>query len=294
MIKFFNYISYLFLLLTEKLLTLLPRKAALFMGRIGGFILYIIGFRKKIVINNMIHVALCTPEMMEPLIKDLYCMMGMYAVDFVRTKTPPIHEIKGLEILRKLLENKKGLIPILAHLGNWELLASLFGKEFSRLCVIAKKMNNTYVNAWLEKKRTDSHVEVIYREHALRRMLQVLSVNGLVAILIDQRGGGHGTEALFLDKPASTVKTVAGIVYKTGCPVVSTYALMRDDLSYDVFIEEVPVIDTDGMSQEEAIKAYQNLHNAVLSSIIRKNPKHYFGWFHKRFKGKVNYRLSHK
>jgi lauroyl/myristoyl acyltransferase len=172
--KFFYYISYLFLLLTEEVLTLLPRKAALFLGRTGGFLMYTAGFRKKIVVNNMIHVELCPPDMMESTIKDLYCMMGMYAVDFLRRKAPPIHEIKGLEIVRKLLENKKGLIPILAHLGNWELLASLFGKEFSRLGVIAKKMNNTYVNAWLEKKRTDSHVEVIYREQALRKMLQVL------------------------------------------------------------------------------------------------------------------------
>jgi KDO2-lipid IV(A) lauroyltransferase len=238
----------------------------------------------------MKHVELCTPEIMEPIVRDLYCTMGMYAVDFLRKKTPPVHEVRYLEIVRKLLEKKRGLIAILSHFGNWELLASLFGSEFSRLGVIAKTMNNPYINAWIEKKRTDSHVEVIYKEQALRKMLQVIAQNGTIAILIDQRGGHHGTESLFLDKPASTVKTVAGIVQKTGCPVVSAYSLMRDDLSYDIVIEEVPEIDTKGMGQEEAVKAHQELHNQILSSIIRKYPSHYFGWFHQRFKGTVNYR----
>lgn len=177
----------------------------------------------------------------------------------------------------------------MAHFGNWELLAQLFGNRFEALHVIAKKMNNPYTHNWLERKRTAAHVETIYREQALRKMLQAISRNGIVAILIDQRGGQHGSAALFLDKRASTVKTVAGIVYKTNCPVVSTYSLMREDSTYEIVIDEVPPPDVAGLDQEEAIKVYQNQHNQILSSWIRKYPEHYFGWFHKRFKGMVDY-----
>ncbi len=238
----------------------------------------------------MRHVELCPPEQMEALVRKVYLTTSRYAVDFLRNGKVPVSSINSIETVEKILERKKGMIAILAHFGNWELLAQLFGSRFPALHVIAKKMKNPYTHDWLERKRTAAKVETIYREQALRKMLQAIAKNGIVAILIDQRGGQHGSAALFLDKRANTVKTVAGIVLKTNCPVVSTYALMREDSTYDIVIDEVSPPDVAGLDQEEAIKVYQNQHNQILSSWIRKYPEHYFGWFHKRFKGMVDYR----
>lgn len=289
MIKIADFLTYLFLRIVEKTLSILPRNIALIIGNIAGLLLYLLGFRKKVVLNNMRHVELCPPEQMEALVRKVYFTTSKYAVDFLRNGKVPVSSVNGIEAVDKILERKQGMIAILAHFGNWELLAQLFGSRFPALHVIAKKMNNPYTNDWLEKKRTASNVETIYREQALRKMLQAISKNGIVAILIDQRGGGHGSPALFLDKRASTVKTVAGIVHKTNCPVVSTYALMRKDSTYEIVIEEVLPPDVAGLDQEEAIIVYQNQHNQILSSWIRKYPEHYFGWFHKRYKGMVDY-----
>jgi KDO2-lipid IV(A) lauroyltransferase len=284
-----DLLVFIFLKMIEMLLKILPRSTALSIGRIAGRLLYSTGFRKKVVIKNMTHVNLCPPDQMEPLIKKLYCTTSMYAVDFLRRGNIPITRIHDIETVEQILERKKGMIAILAHFGNWELLAQLFGSKFKGLHVIAKKMNNPFTNKWLEQKRTSTKVETIYKEQALRKMIQALAANEIIAILIDQSGGKHGTEALFLGKPANTVKTVAGLVQKSRCPMVSTYALILEDTSYEIIIDEVVAPDTSGLDQEAAIKVYQNQHNAILSSWIRKYPEHYFGWFHKRFKGFLSY-----
>jgi KDO2-lipid IV(A) lauroyltransferase len=289
MIKIADFLTYLFLRIIETALSIVPRKIALLIGNIAGLLLYTLRFRKKVVINNMRHVELCPPEQLEALVRKVYLTTSRYAVDFLRNGKVPVFSINSIETVEKILERKQGLIAILAHFGNWELLAQIFGSRFPALHVIAKKMHNPYTNAWLEKKRNAANVETIYREQALRKMLQAIAKNGIVAILIDQRGGAHGSAAQFLDKRASTVKTVAGIVHKTNCPVVSTYALMREDSTYEIIIDEVPQPDVTGLDQEEAIKVYQNQHNQILSSWIRKYPEHYFGWFHQRFKGMVDY-----
>jgi lauroyl/myristoyl acyltransferase len=122
-------------------------------------------------------------------------------------------------------------------------------------------------------------------------MLEALNIKkGLVAILIDQHAGQHGTMIPFLGKEANTVRTVAGIVKKTQCAVLPTYSILQKDGTYDVFISEAPMLDLTGKSDEQAIEAYQIQHNDIISEWIRKYPEHYFGWFHKRYRGIISYK----
>jgi lauroyl/myristoyl acyltransferase len=93
----------------------------------------------------------------------------------------------------------------------------------------------------------------------------------------------------FLGKETSTVRTVAGLVHKTGCAVMPTYALLRDDGSYDIVIAEAPPPDLSGKTDEQCVAAYQLQHNDILSGWIREHPEHWFGWFHKRFRESIRY-----
>jgi lauroyl/myristoyl acyltransferase len=121
-------------------------------------------------------------------------------------------------------------------------------------------------------------------------MLTVLRRNGLAAVLIDQHLGGMGTPAPFLGKTAVTVRTVAGLSRKTGAAAMPMYAIMRGDGGYDIkfFEADMPELG-EGAGEEEVISAIQARHNDVISGWIREYPEHWFGWFHKRFRGYVDY-----
>ncbi len=217
--------------------------------------------------------------------------MGRYAVDFLRRGKLPSYRLNRYEIYTNTRNKGKGTIIVLAHFGNWELLASIWGKRESDLNVVAKPMANPLVEDWLFKKRTASGVSTIYTNSALRGMLTVLKRNGITAILIDQNMGSMGTPVPFLGKTASTVRTVAGLIRKTGATAVPMYAIMRGDGSYDIdFFEAEPPTMPDGADEDAVITAVQIRHNDILSQWVMKHPEHWFGWFHRRFRGFVNYR----
>ena len=291
MLKKISHIAeYAALRLLQALLALLPRQAALMFGGFFGNCLYFCGAYRKIVRKNMAFVNIWTPEEQKKITRKLYRMMGRYAVDFLRPRTPlPPHRVSDYDLVQPLFDKGKGIIVLLGHFGNWELLADIFGSKIKRLCVVAKPMRNKLVDAWLARKRAAASIETIYADKALRRIYEAIKSNGMVAVLIDQNAGNQGTMAPFLGKETSTVRTVAGIVRKTGCAVLPVYALLRDDGSYDVPISVAPQPEVTGKSDEECITAYQRQHNDILSAWIRRYPEHWFGWFHKRFRDSVQY-----
>ena len=220
-IKIVSYlIEYLLLRLLQVLLAIIPRRTALSLGALCGSLLYHLGVYRRIVRVNLNHVGAWDDAAMKRITRSLYRNIGKYAVDFLRPAYPlPPHEIHDFDILEPLLARGKGTIAILGHLGNWEILSTVFGKRTGRLHVVAKPMNNTIVDKWLLAKRTASSVKTIYTSSALRKMIEVLRADGIIAILIDQYAKSHGTAAPFLGREANTVRTVAGLAVKTGCSV---------------------------------------------------------------------------
>jgi Kdo2-lipid IVA lauroyltransferase/acyltransferase len=288
--KFSHVIEYLLLRLLQSILSLLPRSVALRFGSLLGKCLYLSGAYRNVVRKNMEFVNIWTPEEQRRITIKLYRTMGRYAVDFLRVSSPlPRHRILNYELVGPLFDKGKGIIVLLGHFGNWELLADIFGSKIPGLCVVAKPMRNKYVDAWLARKRAAASVETIYADQALRKIYEALKNNHMVAVLIDQNAGVQGAPALFLGKETSTIRTVAGLVRKTGCAVLPTYALLRDDSTYDVVISDAPPPDMTGKSDAECIAAYQLQHNDVLSGWIRQYPEHWFGWFHKRFRESISY-----
>jgi KDO2-lipid IV(A) lauroyltransferase len=287
---FSHVLEYLGLRLAELFMRLAPRHVGLWFGAMIGSLLYCAGVYRKVVERNFDHTALFDEQEKRKIIKRLYANMGRYGSDFLRAgRAPPPYTVENLNAVTNALSKGKGMIAVLAHFGNWELLASIFGSHFPDLNVLARPMHNPMVERWLFAKRKSARVTPIYASGALRKMVTVLSRNGIIAMLIDQYAGDQGTSVPFLGKPANTVRTAAGIFHKTGCGIVLPYALLLRDGSYRVVIEAAPNIAVSRDSKEAFITAIQKAHNDVLSRWILRYPDHYFGWFHRRFKDTVSY-----
>jgi len=284
-------IEYISLLIIQYIFSILPRWITLRIGALIGFILFKCKAYRKTVYGNMRYCGYWTEEEIAVIVPRLYRNMGRYISDFLRLSAvnPPYRAV-GFDKFENACAENRGVIAILAHIGNWEILAQFFGKKVKELNVIAKPMKNSFVDNWLAAKRASTGVTTIYVQQALRKMIDVLvNKKGVIAILIDQHGGQHGTMVPFLGKDANTVRTVAGIVKKTKCAVTPTYSIMQNDGSYEIYVDVAPEIDTTGLSEDEIIYAYQKQHNEIISSWIQKYPEHYFGWFHKRFRNIIPY-----
>jgi Kdo2-lipid IVA lauroyltransferase/acyltransferase len=285
-----HYVEYAALKGLERIVNTLPRKAALRLGACAGYCLSMFRVYRRVVETNMNHVAVFDKKEIPRIVRRLYANIGRYAVDFLlRPDKAPPHVIEKFHIAEAAFGRNKGTIVVLAHFGNWELLAAIFGTRLHDLGVLARPMHNTLVEKWLFAKRKSTGVTPIYASGALRRILTVLKRNGVLAMLIDQYSMEQGTPVPFLTKSANTVRTAGGLVYGTDCSIIFAYALMNPDGSYRVVIEPAPPVDVPRADKEAFIFAHLKSHNDVLSRLIRENPDHYFGWFHRRFKDVISY-----
>jgi Kdo2-lipid IVA lauroyltransferase/acyltransferase len=285
-----HLIEYLCLNVLERIITILPRPCALFIGACTGGLLYHAGVYRKVVDRNFDHVDLFHGKERKRIIRRLYRNIGRYGVDMLRSgKQQPSYTVENIETLDNQLKRGKGAIAVLAHFGNWELLANFFGTVFPDLNVLARPMHNPLVERWLLAKRQKARVTQIYASGALRKILMVLKRNGIIAMLIDQYSAEQGAPAPFLGKTANTVRTAAGLVHRTECGVVLPYALIQKNGTYRVVIEPAPEIPVPRDKEDAFVAATLTAHNDVISRWILANPDHYFGWFHKRFKDVISY-----
>jgi KDO2-lipid IV(A) lauroyltransferase len=289
--KIGHYFEYTALRFAETVINFIPRFLALRLGAFVGQIICFCGVYRKIVQKNFDHVGIWNHNQTKRIIPELYRNIGRYATDFLRNGALPPWRVHDFHLVDEASARGKGTVVVLAHFGNWELLAAIFGSKVNNLNVIAKPMQNPLVERWLYKKRTGSSVKTIYTKNALRGMLDALRKNGITAILIDQHMRAMGTPVLFLGKTASTVRTVAGLVRKTGSTVMPVYALLDENGSYDICISVAESPISEGSDEENIINMIQIQHNDIISQWIKEHPAHWFGWFHKRFKGYVDYNL---
>jgi KDO2-lipid IV(A) lauroyltransferase len=289
-IRLSHYIEYVLIRCIEYAVNALPRGIYLRLGSLLGSAMYYTGIYRKVLKTNLDYVAIFDKKAESALTKNLYKNTVKVWMDFLRPATSlPPYVVHNMETLKTIMARNTGSIAVLAHIGNWELLARIFGTVVGDLNVLARPMKNPLVERWLLSKRKSGHVEQIYASGSLRKILTVLKRNGIVAMLIDQYAGDQGTSVPFLGKPANTVRSVAGIHYKTGCSIIFAYALLEKDNTYRVEIEEGPMLDALKMDRESFIAACQKAHNDVLSDLIRQYPDQYFGWFHRRFKDTISY-----
>jgi KDO2-lipid IV(A) lauroyltransferase len=284
-----HLLEYCFLRILEAFVSILPRRLSLAFGALAGSALYHAGVYRNVVDRNFDHIDLFHGKERKRIIKRLYKNIGRYAVDMLRSGRPPRYTVENKEAADAVLDTGKGMLAVLAHFGNWELLAVVFGAVFPDLSVLARPMHNPRVERWLLAKRKKARVTPIYASGALRKILAALKRNGIIAMLVDQYSAVQGTPAPFLGKTANTVRTAAGLVQRMECGVVLPYALIQKNGSYRVVIESGPEVLVPRDKAESFVAANLKAHNDVISRWILSYPDHYFGWFHKRFKDVISY-----
>jgi KDO2-lipid IV(A) lauroyltransferase len=285
-----HLLQYWLVRLLQLVARVLPRPLALRAGALFGGLLYHLRLRRRVVRKNLEYVGIWNRQEARRITRRLYRNTGRYLADFLRAKTSNLpHDFRDMPMIHRHLARGKGIICVLAHFGNWEALATIFAPALPTLHVVAKPMHNPYVEHWLQGMRDRTGARTIEKDKALRGTLRALQSNEVIAILIDQNARGQGEMVPFLGKPASTVRTVAGLLHRTDCSLLLAHALLRRDNTYHVVVEEGRELGVDRGDQEAFIAAYQRDHNEVLSRWIRENPDHWFGWFHRRFGREARY-----
>ena len=191
-------------------------------------------------------------------------------------------EFAGREHAESAYAQGKGVLFVTGHFGFWEIHAIGHGLELKPIGVLARALDNPYLNSLLEQVRGKTGNFVIYRHGAVRKVLRALGAGQGVAMLIDQHM--HSPDAIYVDffeRPAATTSMLAALALRTGAPVVPVFALPLPGGRYRLIYEHpVPPPAPDA---PDAIREFTQRCTDVLEMYVRRHPSQWL-WMHRRWR----------
>jgi KDO2-lipid IV(A) lauroyltransferase len=176
----------------------------------------------------------------------------------------------------------KGIIFLTGHCGNWELVALAYSRLFkASMSVVARRQNNPYLNAMVEKMRMHYDNRVIYKDQAMRSMISVIRKNGAVGLLVDQAvSPGAGVLIPFLGRTAWASKAPSLLARKTGVVILPTF-IHREDRHHVITIN--PPCDFEDSTNENFEAADAKKYSGYIERFIISHPTDWY-WVHRRWK----------
>ena len=111
-------------------------------------------------------------------------------------------DIENLDLLDKAQAEGKGIVILLAHMGNWEILSRIryFFPEGMQAGAFYRPLNNKLMDKQvLDRRQADGTRMFSKRDNALQ-VATFLREGGIVGILADQRVGLQGENVAFFDR----------------------------------------------------------------------------------------------
>jgi len=191
-------------------------------------------------------------------------------------------EVAGLEHLQSALTAGRGAFLLTAHFGNWELLAATHGLVGIRLSVVARPLDNPYLETVVGGARARSGLRVIAKREAVRGIRRALDRGECVGILLDQDAGRSGAFVPFLGQLASTSRSLAVLALKTRTPVVPAFLHRAPDGGHRLTLDPPVALQATG-DHEADVVANTARYTAAIERHVRQHPEQWF-WVHRRWK----------
>ena len=276
-------------------LNILPQDLSLKIGRFLGLLFYKIDKKhRKHTLNNL---KIAFPTKTENELNDIaikfYKNLGMVFVEIFRLnkyKESNVDDFVESDFDHiKNIYGGQGILLLTAHFGNWELLAKTFGLKGYKGNVLARPLDNPYIEKILYDLRTASGNKVIYnRENAVKNIISALNEKEIVGFLPDENASKRiGVFVDFFGVKACTMPGMANIAAKTKLPVVPAFIvrIKGNDGNYSkhrLIIEPPLDIKYTGDRKTDTMNILK-LFNEKIEDMIKQYPEQWF-WIHNRWK----------
>jgi len=232
-------------------------------------------------VENNLKIVLKTDHVPKSQVRAVFHSFGKYLLEFftmTKRLQPKFIEsnvhIKNIEYLNQVLQKGKGGIIVSAHVGNWEMGGAVLSMSGIPLSVVALAHKDPQVNALFNAQREVFGSLVIQTDVAVRRVVEHLHKNRLVAILADRDFSNHGIVMDFWGRKTMIPKGAAYFSLKTRVPIIPLFCLRTGDDRFEIIV--YPPIEPphlpDGVIADETAINYIQQYLAIIEDVIRKNP----------------------
>lgn len=291
--KPYRFFLYLLFRLLAGVVFLMPRKMILsFAKRLGWIAFYLVPRQRRKAVENLsfAYAGSKTPEEINSLARGVFENFAITAADILRfsklnrTKVLQIVDTgNAFKVYDAVLAEGKGLISVTAHLGNWELLAGVFGLNGYSGAVLARRIYYEPYNRWVVGLRAAMKVPTIYRDESSREILKRLLRGEIIGLLPDQDIDSlKGIFIPFFGKSAYTPVAPARLSLASGAPILPNFMVRTAYDRYRIVLGEIIRPRTD-VPRDEAMRLMTENWMQQFEKMIRAYPDQW-GWVHDRWK----------
>ena len=267
---------------------LLPPRLRLFVGHgLGRFAWAVDARHRRVARQNL---AAAFPDRSvawrRQVERDCYRYLGRLLVD-VATQCHDVAalaastEIEGWEHAEAAARLGRGFFLVSGHFGLWERAPLLQAARGLPVLMVARPLDNPYLESWLAGLRRCTGNTLVYKRQAARAMVRGLARGACVGYMVDQNFPLPGAAfPTFFGRPAAAAPTLGQLAVRYRAPVVPAFAFPRADGS--CLVRYSPPIVPRGDGEDEGRAILQQV-TSQLEAAIREVPHAWF-WVHRRWR----------
>ncbi len=251
----------------------------------------VVPMRRKVIEENLRNAFPdWTPRQRRRLTRDMWRHLLLLVVEAAQaprridvTNWTRFARIRHDRVILKALYDKRPLILVTGHYGNFEISSYLLGLWGFPTISIARPLDNPYLHEYVTKFRRLRGHRLLPKQGCAPEVAAVLDSGGTLGILADQSAGPKGCWVEFFGRPASTHKAIALFALQHDALLILTYARRgHRPLQYEVGAESI--LDPRELRDDpRAVVTITQWYTQGLERIIRKAPEQYW-WIHRRWK----------
>ena len=194
-------------------------------------------------------------------------------------------EMEGLEHFEAGIVQGKGLLTIIAHFGNWELMPVTVPLFLKPSYIVYRPLDSPILDNMVEHVRTINGNGMIPKGGSGKRIMELLKENHSIAILSDQNvAAREGVFVDFFGRPACTGVGLAVLALRSGAPVLPMFMARQKSGKYKFILKPLVEISQTGDYERDLLENTQRF-TKVVEDVVREYPDQWF-WIHQRWKTK--------
>lgn len=267
-------------------LSVLPQSAALRLGMLLGWMVWFIDRGHRKIANENLLRALPDLKARErgQIVFDVYKNLGLSLAEWGHNQGLSREALlkrvafEGFEHADHGLAKGKGVLIVVAHLGNWEMAGAVVAARLpGTVTVAAQAQNNRHFDQYINALRTKAGMKVILAESgAAQKMIRTLGENKILGILADQNAGAKGLMLNFFSRPCSVLRSPVLLARRAGASMVCAGLVRKPGGNH--ILRMSPPVDLGGTLAEATSRWLK-----VIENWIREDPGQWF-WVHRRWK----------
>ncbi len=182
-------------------------------------------------------------------------------------------DLDGVEVLESALEDGRGVVVVLPHLGNWEMAGVAVWDMDLEVVAVAENLANSHIRDWFSRVRGLTGIKVVFaRKGVLGELEKKLASRTAVCLPSDRDLSGRGIPVQFFGEETTLPAGPLLLGIRSGRPVIPVAVYCEEKSRYRAALKPPLAIPREGALSERLRKGAQLMAHAF-EDLIRAAPE---------------------